>query len=165
MWSGGGVLLLESLDDLCPETIIVVLEVFVPRTVPSISTRGGIKKNLECWEWASCLWDRLSTLLHFQLKLHESRKASLYSQSVAMPTVTHFRKRHSWHWLRVFLSMAQFWLYLHWYCKFFWMVLRKNPWDKKGNIQLLLAHDSPGRGSRHRCAKPLTWTECDYQEG
>lgn len=44
MWSGGGVLLLESLDDLCPETIIVVLEVLVPRTVPSISTRGGIKK-------------------------------------------------------------------------------------------------------------------------
>lgn len=28
-------------------------------------------------------------------------------QSMAMPTAMHFLKRHSWHWLRVILSMTQ----------------------------------------------------------
>lgn len=52
------------------------------------------------------------------------------SQSMAMPTEMHFLKRHSWHWLRVILSMMQQPSYLQEYdgWRFFWMVLRKKPW-------------------------------------
>lgn len=38
---------------------------------------------------------------------------TLNLQSIAMPMEMHFLKRHSWHWLRVILSMMQQPSYLH----------------------------------------------------
>lgn len=63
----------------------------------------------------------------------KKKNRKVHSQSVAMPTAMHFLKRHSWHWLRVTLSMMHLPSYLHAYVgfRFFWIVRRKKPFRHK----------------------------------
>lgn len=55
----------------------------------------------------------------------------LYSHSASIPISLHFRSRHSWHFLRMYMSISQFPPLLHLYTAFFVILLLKNPARKQ----------------------------------
>ena len=89
------------------------------------------------------IWSEMHTLQNEKRDTyHCCREKSNYKnqnnlQSTAIPTKRHFLKRQYWHWFRVVLSITQFWFHLQWYCKFFWIVRRKNPCKIKWYVHIL----------------------------
>lgn len=55
------------------------------------------------------------------------RDCSTNSHSASMPISLHFRSRHSWHFLRMYMSISQVPPLLHLYTAFFVMLRLKKP--------------------------------------
>ena len=89
-------------------------------------------------------------------------------RSVAMPTTMHFLKRHSWHTLRVTLSMTHLASNLQAYegLRFFWMVRRKNPCKGSHGCTEAIKDHSPAvrlgaQDTKHR-GTPSAWKGACY---
>lgn len=59
--------------------------------------------------------------------INESPISRQYSHSASMPISLHFLSRHSWHFLRMYMSISQFPPLLHLYTAFFVMLRLKKP--------------------------------------
>lgn len=75
-----------------------------------------------------------------------------------MPTSRHFCSRHDWHRFLVTLLMTQTLSRWHVYTMFFWMLLRKKPWQRETDVEK--------KGNRKRCERvqelELEWKLQNY---
>lgn len=83
--------------------------------------------------WTDAIVHQAEMRLHFLPSSHwlmvvcMNRCKTWHSHSASMPISLHFLSRHSWHFLRMYMSISQFPPLLHLYTAFFVMLLLKKP--------------------------------------
>lgn len=87
----------------------------------------SLKIILKCKDSSLFYHDLIEVYVNSSTKLFLFSLHLLYSHSASIPISLHFRSRHSWHFLRMYMSISQFPPLLHLYTAFFVILLLKNP--------------------------------------
>lgn len=97
------------------------------------------------------------------MKFNCLRRIPVYIHSANIPISLHFLSRHSWHFLRMYISITQLPPFLHLYTAFLVMLLLKKPVEEtQKGVKMLLTMSTQKNTLALPCPGVFSWAPGDH---